>query len=69
MTQQEVVQLFQDRLNHLLATFEAETGYRANQTAALPPALKAVLEAAGAPSEGWKVDAGWQFIPMKSETE
>lgn len=64
MTQQEVVTAFQNKMREMLAEFEATTGYRAEQTAMLPPVLKAVIESAGAPSEGWHIEIGWQFTPI-----
>lgn len=64
MTQEQIVRDFQDKMRDMLAEFEATTGYRAEQTAALPPALKAVIEAAGAPSEGWRIEVGWTFTPI-----
>ncbi len=64
MTQEAIVQAFQSRLQAMLITFEAETGYRAIPHAALPPVMRAVLEAAGAPADGWKIETGWTFTPI-----
>lgn len=64
MTQQEVVQAFQDSINAMLKAFEETTGYRAEQSAMLPPVLKAVIESAGAPSDGWRIEIGWTFTPV-----
>ena len=64
MTQQEIVQVFQQKITTMLQEFETATGHRAIQTASLPPVMRAVLEAAGAPSDGWKIEVGWQFVPI-----
>lgn len=64
MTKEQIVQDFQNKMRDMLAEFEATTGYRAEQTAALPPVLKAVIESAGAPSEGWRIEIGWTFTPV-----
>lgn len=67
MTNQEVVQAFQDSMNTMLKAFEETTGYRAEQTAMLPPVLKTIIESAGAPSEGWRIEIGWTFTPIAKE--
>ncbi len=67
MTQQEIVQAFQQNINAMLQEFEQSTGYRPQQTAALSPALKAVLQTAGAPVDGWQIDIGWAFTPISKE--
>lgn len=64
MTPAAIVQVFQAQLQALLVEFETTTGHRALPTASLPPVMRAVLEAAGAPSDGWKIEVGWQFVPI-----